>query len=170
MRPRTPGHRVQKKHTADSGQRTERRCAGGGAVLFAEIGVGFGDPVGARGAENIEVDGIFDGFCLVRDAGGDDEGFAGADGEDLAVVEGEAESALEDVGDLFIGMAVAGDDGAFAEDDARQHGLLAVHHLAIHEGVEGFDGHGVEACVVDGTLGGQTGISWRVGMKATRIS
>jgi len=66
----------------------------------------------------------------VREVAGDDEDFAGVDGVRGAVVEVEAESAFGDEGDLLVGVGVAGDDAAFGEDDAGEHGLLAGDELA----------------------------------------
>ena len=67
---------------------------------------------------------------------GNDEDFAGVDGVRGAVVEVEAESAFGDEGDLLVGVGVAGDDAAFGEDDAGEHGLIAGDKLAREKWIE----------------------------------
>ena len=67
---------------------------------------------------------------------GDDEDFAGVDGVRGAVVEVEAESAFGDEGDLLVGVGVAGDNAAFCEDDAGEHGFFAGDEFAGEEWVE----------------------------------
>lgn len=77
------------------------------------------------------------------EVGGDDEDFSGADDGFLRVglvAEEEAEGAFEDVGDLFVGVGVARNEGAFFEDDAGDHGLGAGDELAGEVRVEGFGG------------------------------
>lgn len=67
---------------------------------------------------------------------GDDEDLAGVDGVGGAVVEVEAEGALGDEGDLLVGVGVAGDDAAFGEKDAGEHGFFSGDELAREERVE----------------------------------
>ena len=43
---------------------------------------------------------------------------------------------LGDEGDLLVGVGVAGDDAAFGEDDAGEHGLFAGDELAREERIE----------------------------------
>jgi hypothetical protein len=104
--------------------------------LFAEVGVVFVDPVLAGRGEDVEVDAVFFGGGGVRKVAGDDEDFAGVDGVGGAVVEVEAESALGDEGDLLVGVGVAGDDAAFGEDDAGEHGFFAGDEFAGEERIE----------------------------------
>jgi hypothetical protein len=125
-------------------------------TLLAEVGVVAGDPILAGWGEDVEVDGVFEGLGGVGKVGGDDEDFAGADdffyGRGF-VAEEEAEGAFGDVGDLLVGVLMAGNEAAFLEDDAGEHGLLARDELAGEErvelfgrdvgpaGVERFNGH-----------------------------
>ncbi len=111
----------------------------GGRWGLAEVGVGAGDPVLAGWGEDVVIDGVFEGFGGVGKVAGDDEELAGADGlfdGGTFFSEDEEEGSLFDVGDLFIGVLVAGDEGSLLEDDAGEHGLGAVDELAGEEGVE----------------------------------
>lgn len=127
-------------------------CVGsaGGWVGGAEVGVVAADPVLAGWGEDVEVDGVFEGEGRVGDVWGNDEDAAGADGVGFSAWEVEAEGALEDEGDLLIGVGVLGDGAAFAEDDAGEHTLGAGDELAGEKGVELFGGDGVP--VVEGRL------------------
>jgi hypothetical protein len=102
----------------------------------AEVGVGFVDPVFARGAEDVEGQGVFEGDGGVGGVAGDYEDLVGFDDADVAVAEVEAEGAGDDVADLLVGVGVAGDDAAFGEEEAGEHGLGSVDELALQEGVE----------------------------------
>jgi hypothetical protein len=106
--------------------------------LLSEVAVVLVDPVLAWRGEEIEVDGV--DFCGggVRKAAGDDEDLAGVNGVRGAVVEVEAERAFGDEGDLLVGVGVAGDNAAFCEDDAGEHGFFAGDELAGQERVELF--------------------------------
>ena len=103
---------------------------------FAEVGVVFVDPVLAGWGEDVEVDAVFLGGGGVGQVAGDDEDFAGVDGVGGAVVDVEAESALGDEGDLLVVVRVAGDDAAFGQDDAGEHGLVAGDELAREKRIE----------------------------------
>jgi hypothetical protein len=104
--------------------------------LFAEVAVVFVDPVLAGWGEDVEVDGVDEGGGGVGKVAGDDEDLAGVDGVGGAVVEVEAEGAFGDEGDLLVGVGVAGDDAAFGEDDAGEHGFFAGDEFAGEERVE----------------------------------
>jgi hypothetical protein len=106
---------------------------------LAEVGVGFVDPVLARGGEDVEGDGVFEGGGGVGDVPGDYEDLAGAEDADVAFAEVEAEGAGDDVADLLVGVGVAGDDAAFGEEETGEHGLFSVDELALQEGVELLD-------------------------------
>ena len=67
---------------------------------------------------------------------GYDEDLACVDGMGGAVVEVEAECALGDEGDLLVVVGVAGDDAAFGEDDAGEHGFFAGNEFAGEKGIE----------------------------------
>lgn len=124
---------------------------------LAEVGVVAGDPVLAGWGEDVEVDGVFEGFGGVGKMGGDDEDFAGTDdlvdGGTFLFAQLEEEGSFGDVDDLLVGVLVAGDDAAFFEHDASDHGLGAGDELAGERGVEllggdvgptgvdGFSGH-----------------------------
>ena len=110
---------------------------------FAEVAVVFVDPVLAGWGEEVKVDGVFLCGGGVGQVAGDDEDFAGVDSVGGAVVEVEAECAFGDEGDLFIGVRVAGDDAAFGEGDAGEHGFLAGDELAREERIELFVFDGV---------------------------
>lgn len=103
----------------------------------------MGDPVLARRSEDVEVDAILESFSGVREIAGDDEEFTGADnlfGGGTFFAESEEKSALGDVGDLLIGMVVAGDDAALFELKAGEHRLRTVDELTGDEGIELFGG------------------------------
>ena len=103
----------------------------------------MGDPVLAWRSEDVEVDAVFESLSGVREIAGDDEEFAGADdlfGGGTFFAESEEKSALGDVGDLLIGMVVAGDDAALFELKASEHSLSAVDELTGDEGIELFGG------------------------------
>ena len=107
--------------------------------MLAEVGVVAGDPVLAWWGEDVEVDGVFEGFGGVGKIGGDHEDLTGTD--DLVdggtfFAKGEEEGALGDVGDLLVGVLVAGNEAAFLEHDASEHGLCAGDKLAGERGVE----------------------------------
>ena len=104
--------------------------------VSAEIGVLVVDPVLAGWGEDVEGVGVFEGDGGVGDAAGDDEDFAGADDAGVAVAEVEFEGAGDDVGDLLVGVGVAGDDATLGEEELGEHGLSAVDELALEERVE----------------------------------
>ena len=118
---------------------------------LAKIAIGFVDPVLAGRGEEVEVDGVFEGFGGVGKISGDDEDFAGADDFfleiGLVIAEQEAEGAFEDEGDLFVGVRMAWDYSAFFEADAGEHGLFAVDELAGEKWVERLGSEGVPAGV-----------------------
>ena len=103
---------------------------------FAEVGVVFVDPVLAGRGEDVEVDAVFFGGGGVGQVAGDDEDFAGVDSVRGAVVEVEAEGAFGDEGDLLVVVRMAGDDAAFGQDDAGEHGLVAGDELAREKRIE----------------------------------
>ena len=110
-------------------------------ALSPEVAVVSVDPVLAGWSEDIEVDGVFECGGGVGEISGDDEYFACTDGVRGAVVVVEAECAFGDEGDLLVRMRVTGNDAAFGEHDASEHGEAAGDELAGEEGVEllGFD-------------------------------
>jgi hypothetical protein len=112
----------------------------GSGFGLAEVGVVAGDPVVAGWGEDIEVDGVFESFGGMGEMGGDDEDFAGANDGFLLVAffaEEEAHGAGFDEGDLLVVVGMAGDEAAFFELDAGEHGGGAGDELAIEERVHG---------------------------------
>lgn len=103
---------------------------------FAEVAVVFVDPILAGRGEDVEVDAVFFSGGGVREVAGDDEDLAGVDGVGGAVVEVEAESAFGDEGNLLVVVGVAGNDAAFGEDNAGEHGLFTGDEFAGEERVE----------------------------------
>ena len=52
---------------------------------------------------------------------------------------------IQDIGDLFIFVAVQRYRGAFAQDDPGEHGSFSCNKLAIDQRVEVFDRHVIES-------------------------
>ena len=109
-------------------------------LFAAEIGVVAGDPVVAGRGEDVEVVGVFEGLGHVGNVAGDDEGFAAVYVVHLLLgaffTDGEAEDSGEDEDDLLVGVRVPGDDAAFCELNAREHGLFAVDEPAREKRIE----------------------------------
>src|ERR1700733_4297953 len=150
---------------SDGNFRTGFRAADFGLrILLAEVAVVLVDPVLAGWGEDVEVDGVFEGDGGVGKVGGEGDEFAGVDGVGGAIVEVEAKRALEDEGELLVGVRVPGDGAAFGEHDAAEHGLVAGDELASEERVEllwfdfapameGCGGH--EGCLSSGDVNGR---------------
>ena len=85
----------------------------------------------------------------MRHVGWNDERFSGAHGEDATVAHGEAEGAFEDVRDLLVLVAVLRHEGAFAENDAGEHGALTINELAVDEGIQMLNRQAVKTDVLD---------------------
>jgi len=102
-----------------------------------------GEPVLSGWSEDVEEDGVFDCVGAVDEVWGDDEGIAGV--EDLLLdgavfTEVEEDGALEDAGDLLVGVGVAGGDAAGFELDAGEHDLRSGDELAGEQGNGVFGG------------------------------
>ena len=108
------------------------------ARTSSQVGVIAVDPILARGIEDVEIDGVFEGEGFVRNVGRDAEDFASVDG-DFFAFEGKLQCAFEDVGDLFVVMAVQRDVRAFLEQDAGDHDAGAYYELAAYQWVQGLD-------------------------------
>jgi hypothetical protein len=104
--------------------------------FLTEVTVVFVDPILARWGEDVEVDAVGERGGGVRKVARNDEDFAGVDDVRRAVVEVEAELALGDEGDLLVVVGVAGDDAAFGEDDAGEHGFFAGDEFAGEKRIE----------------------------------
>src|SRR5271156_4372375 len=105
------------------------------SVLFelwvvAEIVVGFVDPVFAAGGEEINVHGVFQGLGFVRNVGRDQKDFAGMHHGGFAIIEEKFQRARHDERKLLAAMGVARHDAAFCDENARERGIFAAHHLA----------------------------------------
>jgi hypothetical protein len=130
--------------------------------LSPEILVGLVDPIGARRIEYIEIDGVFERLGLVRHVRGNAEHFAGMD-DDFFAVDPELERTVQDVGELFVVVAVLGDDASFFQEHARQHDFLSDDELALQERLEVFERNGVPGDVLQRgrRLGGAVGTGSR---------
>jgi hypothetical protein len=103
---------------------------------LTEVAVVFVDPVLAGWSEDVEVDRVFECFSGVSEVAWDDEDLSRLYDVGCAVAHHEAESALENEGELLVGMGVGRNNAAFAEDDAREHSLATSNELAYEEWVE----------------------------------
>jgi len=100
-------------------------------------------PVLAGWGEDVEEDGVFDGVGAVGEVWGDDEGVAGVEDpllDGAVFAEVEENCALEDAGDLLVGVGVAGGDAAGFQLDAGEHDLRSVDELAGEQGNGVFSG------------------------------
>ncbi len=108
----------------------------------------------ARGAEDIEDVGVFEGFAGVGNVGWEDEDLAGGDEEVLMVgraglADTEAAAAGEDDDELLVGVVVRGEREALVEVDFGDHDVLADDAAAVDEGhgrIVREVGPGEEAC------------------------
>ena len=66
----------------------------------------------------------------------DHQCLSGVDRYLFIAVENEFQCAFKNIGDLFVVMAVFGNDTALAQQQAGQHRLLTVHKLALQQGIE----------------------------------
>ena len=105
------------------------------SLAATEIFVGLFDPVLAGRIKDVKIDCVFEGLGFVRHVAGDEQNLAGFDDDDLAV-DPEFKRAFQDVGDLFVLVAVLGDDAAFLEEDAGEHHIFANNEVALKERVE----------------------------------
>jgi hypothetical protein len=96
------------------------------------------DPVLARGIEDVEIDGVFESEGFVRNVGRNAEDFTGVDG-DFFAFEGKLQCAFEDVGDLFVVVAVQRDVCTLFEQDAGDHDAGAYYELTAYQWVQGLD-------------------------------
>ena len=81
---------------------------------------------------------VFEGEGFVRDVGRDAKDFAGVD-DDFSAFEDEFQGTVEDVGNLFVVVAVERDVGTLFEEDAGDHNVAADDELAADEVVHGLD-------------------------------
>src|SRR6185369_3601386 len=93
-----------------------------------QVGVVLLEPVFADGAEDVEIERVFERHGAVRYVGRNAQDLSLAD-HDVAAADLELERALEDVGDLFAFVVVLRHDRAFGEEDLGHHGLVACNDL-----------------------------------------
>src|SRR4051794_23167668 len=102
----TASARAERRRSTSSSTPSSDSCARGSGLSAAEVDVRPVEPVGARRAEDVEVERGFEGFGSVREVRRDVEDFAGVHVDDLRLVvaEPEPQNALEDVGQLLVVM------------------------------------------------------------------
>ena len=89
----------------------------------------------ADGAEDVEIERVFESDGHVRNVGRDAQHLAGGDHYGLAF-EMKFERALQNVGDLFTLMVMLRHHSALGQEDLRDHGLIAGDDLAPDGGAE----------------------------------
>src|SRR3984957_12372654 len=96
---------------------TQRRRRGD--ISASQVGVGAGQPVLARGTENVHIERVLNCQSTVRYMGGDDDHLAGLHGQLALAVRAEpkVQRALEYVGELFVMMRVQRDIVALFQVD-----------------------------------------------------
>lgn len=112
-------------------------------LFLLQVGVFASQPVFARRAENIEVDGIFKSFKAVGHVRRDDQNIACLDVVFLAPAK-DFYGPLHDVGDLFAHMVVFRNNGPFLELKIDQHPILPRDIAAGNVLVHLFKGHGIK--------------------------
>jgi hypothetical protein len=125
------------------------------------------DPIGARRIENVEIDRVFERLSFVRHVGGDAENFAGVD-NDFLTVDPELQRSVENVSELFVMVAVLGNDATFFKEHARQHNFLADDELPSQQWIQIFERNGVPGNVLvlgfAGRVFGDGALRARVGL------
>src|ERR1017187_911184 len=101
----------------------------------AQVSVVLLEPVVADGAEDVEIERVFQRHGTVRHVGGNAQHLPLAH-HDFAAADLEAERALKDVGDLLALVVVFRHNRALGEKDLRHHGLVARNDLACDGGAQ----------------------------------
>jgi hypothetical protein len=96
----------------------------------AKVVVGLVEPVFAGRGEDVEVEGILKSPGFVRHIRRDRENFAGAH-HNLFPIDGEFQRAFENISKLLVVVMVQRNVAVLFDEDAREHDLLAVNHLAV---------------------------------------
>lgn len=109
-------------------------------MLAAKIIIGLVDPVGTGRVEDVEVHGVDQSLGFVRHVRRDGQNFTGVD-HDLPAVDPELQGAIEDIGNLFVVMAMLGHDATLLQQDASHHDVLADHEMTLQQGIEILDRH-----------------------------
>src|ERR1017187_2713239 len=101
----------------------------GGMRSPAQVSVVFLKPVFADGAEDVEVQGVFESHGAVRHVGGNSQHLT-LSHDDFAAADFELERTLEDICDLLALVVVLRNNRALGEEDLRHHRLVARNDLA----------------------------------------
>src|SRR5947207_13140340 len=88
-----------------------------------QVGVVLLEPVLTDGAEDVEIQRVFESDSAVRHVGGNAQDLSLAD-YDVTAADLELERTLEDVGDLFAFVVVLRHDRALGEEDLGHHCLV----------------------------------------------
>jgi hypothetical protein len=116
--------------------------------LRAEIGISPADPVRPGRAEHVKIYSVFQRFRGMRNIPRDYEDFPGPH-DHLSPRQGELQRAFEDIGDLFILVAVQRHDTACAKYQPCQHALFTRDKLPIKQRIQMLRGHIFKANVLD---------------------
>jgi hypothetical protein len=98
--------------------------------LASQVLISFVDPIGARGIEDIKIDRVFESFSLVRHVRRNAEHLTRVD-NDLLAVNPELQRSIQNVGELFVMVAVLGNNAALFQQHTREHNFLANHELPL---------------------------------------
>src|ERR1035438_5089813 len=97
--------------------------------LFPQVGVVFGQPVVPDGAEDVEIEGVFQRHRGVRYVRRDAQHLAGGHHDRLAF-DRKSPRAFQNVSDLFALMMVLRNHRSLGQENLGNHGLFARNHLA----------------------------------------
>jgi len=122
--------RYEYMHLRSVGRSVEMQWRGD--LLLSKIIVGFVDPVGPRGMEDVQVHGVLERLSFVRHMRRDRQHLARVH-DDFLSVDPELQRAFKNVAELFVLMAVQRDDAASLEQHAREHHLIADNQLALKQ-------------------------------------
>ena len=118
------------------------------SALLAQVGVGAIDPIGARRAEDIQVESIFQSLRAVRNVRRNDQHFSGAD-QNFFSFNDEFQYAFQDVRDLLIFMAMHGHNAALPQNQSCEHAFFAGDELPIDQWIQMFHGHVLQSDVLE---------------------
>ena len=105
---------------------------------LAQVSVGLINPVGAGRVEDVEIDGIRERLGPMWHVGRNCQDLTRIH-HNLLAVDPEFQRAFQDVGDLFVVVAVFGHNTSFLEEDAGEHDVLPDHEVAAKQGIQRFD-------------------------------
>jgi hypothetical protein len=98
----------------------------------------FVDPVRAGRRENVDVDRVFNGYCLMRHVGRNTQKLAGSD-DNILAVDRKPEGTFLHVRNLLVNVAVHRDHAPFFEQNPGDHNLVTDCKLTVEEWIQGFD-------------------------------